>query len=51
MLGGVVDVFELANMRSHSISNQFYNVYSKKDSILKYILKLDKWKVTPCGLN
>ena len=52
MMGGVTDRTELENIvRNSDCSMSLVNLYSDKDSILKYLLKMCKRDIVPIGLN
>lgn len=41
-LGGVADVNKLCKRRWHSVAGNIYNIYSKNDQVIKYILQVVK---------
>ncbi|EAS02844.2 hypothetical protein TTHERM_00353300 (macronuclear) [Tetrahymena thermophila SB210] len=51
-MGGVVDInYIKRTYLTEVVSHRVFNCYSKKDSVLKYLLKVVQFKSVPIGLN
>jgi len=50
MMGGVADVRKLQKRRWHSVAGDIFNIYSKNDDILTYLLTIIKIFHRPCGI-
>ncbi|CAD8047770.1 unnamed protein product [Paramecium primaurelia] len=51
IMGGVADVYKLQKRRWNAVAGKIYNIYSKKDLILNYVLTVAKLFDSPCGLK
>jgi hypothetical protein len=52
LIGGVADIRKIEELGYiDSISGRLINIYSEKDNILAYLLRIIKLMVKPCGLN
>lgn len=49
-MGGVADVYKLQKRRWNAVAGRIYNIYSKKDLILNYVLTVAKLFDSPCGI-
>jgi hypothetical protein len=51
LLGGVADIESLSKLSLSGVGGKLTNVYSNEDMVLKYLLKLGKFSLNPCGLS
>ncbi|CAD8059154.1 unnamed protein product [Paramecium sonneborni] len=51
IMGGVADVYKLQKRRWNAVAGRIYNIYSKKDQILNFVLTAAKVFDSPCGLK
>ena len=51
LMGGVVDVKLVNVLDLHKVKGTFYNLFIDKDSVLKYVLKIPKFGISPVGIQ
>jgi hypothetical protein len=50
IMGGAADVYKLRKRRWNTVAGRIYNIYSRKDLVLKIILRAASVFDGPCGI-